>query len=152
MTYQPVGGRNPALRFSGAAARLLDFTTTTLWTALCRVMKQALAAVIPVPENTPGMGQRQATTMKNGINEGTRLEAVRPGDILTLQHSSFRVLSSQRDEDLVTLILDDAPQQPLTFIGLRGTAVCINSGLVTDGGTPMNPTSREAPADGQHAL
>ena len=152
MTYDPRAGRNPTLWFWGAAARLLDFTGMTLWTAPCRVMKQPLAAVIPIPENTPGRGQRQAKTMKNSINEGTRLEIVRAGDILILQHSSFRVLSSQRDEDLVTLILDDVPQQPLTFIGLPGTAVCVNSGLDTDGETPVNPTSPEAPAEGQYAL
>ena len=152
MTYHPAGGREPLIRFWGTAARLLDFTAVTRWTASCRVMKQALAAVIPIPENTPGMGQRQATTLKNGINEGTRLEAVRPGDILTLQHCSFRVLNSQRDEGRVTLILDDGSQQPLTFIGLPGTAVRISPGLEAVGETPTDPTSREAPAEGQHAL
>lgn len=151
MTHHPAGGQDAAIRFRGTAARLLDFTAMTLWTRPCRAMKQTLAAVIPIPENTPGMGQRQATTMKNSINEGTRLEAVGPGDILTVQHSSFRVLSSQRDEGLVTLILDDGPHQPLTFIGLPGTAVCIVPGSDAVGETPTNPTSREASAEGQNA-
>ena len=78
--------------------------------------------------------------MKNGINAGTRLEAVRPGDILTLQHSRFRVLTSDRDKDLVTLELDDAPEQPLTLIGLRGMAVSVES-RHDSGATPEDPTA-----------
>lgn len=56
--------------------------------------------------------------MNNGNIKETRLEAVRPGDTLTLQRFRFRVLSSQREADLVTLELDDAPEQPLTLIGV----------------------------------
>lgn len=78
--------------------------------------------------------------MKKSINTGTRLETVRPGDILALQHSRFRVLTSQRDEDLVTLELDDAPEQPLTLIGLPG--ICVNVASRRDSGaTPEDPTA-----------
>ena len=88
--------------------------------------------------------------MKNAINAGTRLEAVRPGDILSLQRNSFRVLSSQRDNDLVTLELDDAPGQPMTLIGLTGTAINIESHHDSAGQTPTNPVASEAPVEGQN--
>lgn len=65
--------------------------------------------------------------MKNGNNKEIRLEAVCPGDILTLQRFRFRVLSSQREADLVTLELDDAPEEPLTLIGVPSMAVNIES-------------------------
>ena len=111
-----------------------------LWTASCRVMKQALAAVIPIPENNRNGARDGPLSMKNGINEGTRLEAVCPGDILTLRHSRFRVLTSQRDHVLVTLELDDAPEHPLTLIGLPGMAVSIEPRH--DGGAaPEDPTA-----------
>ncbi len=64
--------------------------------------------------------------MKNG-NKETRLEAVRPGDTLTLKSFRFRVLSSQRESGLVTLELDDASEQPLTLIGVPSMAVNIES-------------------------
>ncbi|QCO98362.1 hypothetical protein FCN77_12505 [Arthrobacter sp. 24S4-2] len=61
--------------------------------------------------------------MKKGINNEIRLAAVRPGDVLTVHHSRFRVLSSQREAGLVTLELDDAPEHPLTLIGVPSMAV-----------------------------
>jgi hypothetical protein len=101
-------------------------------------MKQALAASsIPVPENTRNRPKRQPQRMNNSINKGT-LGAVRPGDILTLQHSRFRVLSSQRAEDLVTLELDDTPEQPLTLIGIPSMAVNVESGKDSRA-TPRDP-------------
>ena len=75
--------------------------------------------------------------MKNSINKGT-LEAVHPGDILTLQDSRFRVLSSQRDADLITLELDDTPEQPLTLIGIPSMAVNVESGEDSRA-TPRDP-------------
>ena len=75
--------------------------------------------------------------MKNSIDKGT-LEAVRLGDILTLQHSRFRVLSAQRDADLVTLELDDTPEQPLTLIGIPSMAVNVESGKDSRA-TPRDP-------------
>lgn len=90
--------------------------------------------------------------MKNTNNAGTRLEAVRPGDMLTLQRNSFRVLTSQRDNDLVTLELDDAPGQPMTLIGLPSTAVNIESHHDGDGQTPANPAAGEAHVEGQNTL
>ncbi|MDR6508552.1 hypothetical protein [Arthrobacter oryzae] len=65
--------------------------------------------------------------MKNGNHKKTLLEAVRPGDVLTLQRFHFRVLSSHRQEDLVTLELDGAPEQSLTLIGVPSMAVNIES-------------------------
>lgn len=76
--------------------------------------------------------------MKNGVNNGTRLEAVRPGDILTLQRSRFHVLSTQCDEDLVTLELDDAPERSLTLIGIAAMAVNVESSQ-NSGATPGHP-------------
>lgn len=70
--------------------------------------------------------------MRNGINKGTRLAAVRPGDVLTLQRSRFRVLSARCDADLVTLKLDDAPDRPLTLIGVAAMAVDVEAS--PDGG------------------
>ena len=64
--------------------------------------------------------------MKNSISKGT-LEAVRPGDVLVLQGNRFRVLSTQREADIVTVELDDAPDQPLTLVGLTSTAVNVES-------------------------
>lgn len=113
-----------------------------------RVMKQALAAVIPVPENTGTGAKDGQRSMKNGINQGTRLEAVRPGDILTLQNSRFRVLTSQRAKDLVTLELEDTPEQPCTFIGLPGAAVNIEPRY--DGGSPsQDPVGSGAAGEGK---
>jgi hypothetical protein len=66
--------------------------------------------------------------MKKGSNKEIRLGSVRPGDALTLQHSRFRVLSSQREAGLVTLELDDAPERPLTLIGVPSMAVHIEPG------------------------
>lgn len=66
--------------------------------------------------------------MKNSNNKRTRLEAVRPGDILTLQRDRFRVLSAQQEADLVTLLLDDTPREPLTLIGVPSMAVNVESG------------------------
>jgi hypothetical protein len=89
-------------------------------------MKQALAApVIPVPESTPDGRRDRPKRMKNGNNKETLLEAVRPGDVLTLKRFHFQVLSSQRQDDLVTLELDDSPEQPLTLIGVPSMAVSI---------------------------
>lgn len=64
--------------------------------------------------------------MKNSISKGT-LEAVRPGDVLVLQGSRFRVLSTQREAGIVTLELDDAPDQPLTLVGVTSMAVNVES-------------------------
>lgn len=65
--------------------------------------------------------------MKTSNNNETRLEAVRAGDTLTLQRFRFRVLSSHLQDDLVTLELNDAPEQPLTLIGIPSMAVTIES-------------------------
>lgn len=65
--------------------------------------------------------------MKASNNNETRLEAVRAGDTLTLRRFRFRVLSSRLQEDLVTLELDDASEQPLTLIGIPSMAVTIES-------------------------
>ncbi len=107
-------------------------------------MKQALTAVIPVPENT-WIGARDGHgSMKKDITPETRLEAVRPGDILTLQHSRFRVLTSERSKGLVTLELDGEHDHPLTLIGLPGMAVSFESRY--DGtATPMTPPPKASP-------
>ena len=64
--------------------------------------------------------------MKNSSGKGT-LESVRLGDVLILQRGRFRVLSMQRKAGVVTLELDDAPDQPLTLIGVPSMAVKVES-------------------------
>ncbi|WLQ05823.1 hypothetical protein [Arthrobacter oryzae] len=66
------------------------------------------------------------------MNQGTQLEAVRPGDVLILQRSRFRVLSSQHDADLVTLELDDEPEQPMILIGVPSMPVVVEAGRADD--------------------
>jgi hypothetical protein len=77
----------------------------------------------------------------------TRLDSVHAGDILTLQRSCMRVLSSQRDADLVTLELEDTPDHPMTFIGAASLTVTIEPGqeTQTQAGQPMS--AGEAPVE-----
>lgn len=85
--------------------------------------------------------------MKNGNNDETPLVAVRPGDTLTLKRFRFRVLSSQRESGLVTLELDDAPEQPLTLIGVPSMAVnieCRNDSHARGSRRPVNPFTEGA--------
>jgi hypothetical protein len=65
--------------------------------------------------------------MDNGMKHTTRLGAVRPGDVLTLQQDHFRVLTSQRRAGVMTLELEDAPEHPLTLIGVPSMTVTLES-------------------------
>ena len=65
--------------------------------------------------------------MNNEAHYTTRLKAVRPGDMLTLQRQRFRVLTSQHDDGLITLELEDTPDHPITLIGVVNMKVTIET-------------------------
>lgn len=64
-------------------------------------------------------------TVNNPATKLTRLEAVHPGDVLTLQHNRFTVLTAQRDAGLVTLELQDTADKSSTLIGVATMQVTI---------------------------
>ena len=65
--------------------------------------------------------------MNNDAHNTTRLKAVRPGDVLALQRQRFRVLTSQQDDGLITLELEDTPDHPITLIGVANMHVAIEN-------------------------
>ena len=114
-------------------------------------MKQALAApVIPVPESTRERAREtRPRRMKNGVNNGTRLEAVRPGDVLTLQALPVpRPVVAMRRRTMVTLELDDAPERPLTLIGVAAMAVSVEPQPRQRGHAGASPTAGKFPVAG----